>query len=80
MRVLTINELLRLTRKGTLRPRGTHCRRPSALSRGIGGTHRRTDQPAQHSLGAGAARTDAKLRFITAPLARRRPAVNRRTW
>ena len=61
MRVLTINELLSYDTKRTLRSRGAHRRRPSDLPRRIAWAHRGAHQPAQHPLGAGAAKPAARL-------------------
>ena len=61
MRVLTINELMRMTRK-ELCGLAAHISRPAFdLPRRIGGPHRGTHQPAQHSLGSGPAGACARL-------------------
>src|SRR5208282_4729267 len=63
--------------KGTLRSRGLYRRRPSDLPRRITGAHCGAHQPAQHPLGAGAARflavRQGKLR--RALVAARAPAL-----
>ena len=56
MRVLTLNELMRLTRNRALRSRGTDHQRLAGLPGRLAESEQRASQPAQYPLRSGAAR------------------------